>query len=122
MTPVLFDECVNRRYALPALTPLADVQHSRDWLPRAAADEEVLDLARRLDRVLITEDVGFGRLIFAEGLAPPRGIVLLAISAMPKAERVPRLSDVAEEALLRSQGAFVTVTPTQVRSRAFPTP
>ena len=44
------------------------------------ADEVVLDLAVREDRVLITNDLGFGELVFRRGL-PHCGVILLRVES-----------------------------------------
>ena len=44
-------------------------------------------MARSQSLILVTEDVGFGRLIFQKQLAPPVGVILIALDPMIRSER-----------------------------------
>jgi predicted nuclease of predicted toxin-antitoxin system len=89
---------------------------------RGAKDPAVLALARNEQRVLLTEDKGFGRLVYAAGQGA-LGVVLLRFPARARRlleaavlEAVARL----EEQLARS---FTVVEPGRVRvSKPFPPP
>lgn len=72
MTSLLLDMCVDRRHVAPAFLALTEGAFITDWVDATAADEQVLDLARRLGRILVTEDADFGDLIFRDGLKPPK--------------------------------------------------
>lgn len=60
---------------------LRSVEHDalsiRDVLPQLP-DEQILELAVRTDRIIITNDKDFGELVFREG-RPHRGIILLRL-------------------------------------------
>lgn len=116
---LLFDECVDRVLTVRAFAAHRPISFSRDHAP-AASDEQVLALAGRLGLILVTEDVGFGRLTFHKALNPPVGIVLIALHPMPRGERAAYLAGRAPEALTRAIDAFVTIGPRRIRARRFP--
>lgn len=67
-----------------------------------ASDIEVLALARREQRLLMSFDRDHGDLVFNRGVAPPRGIVYLRFSPPTPEALVPVLSgliSLGEEAL-----------------------
>ncbi len=70
--------------------------------------------------ILVTEDLGFGRLAFQMALKPPVGIILIALHPMPRGERKAYLESRAVEAVARAVGAFVTIGPSRVRARRLP--
>jgi predicted nuclease of predicted toxin-antitoxin system len=54
-----------------------------EWIQEAdpgLSDEDVLELAGRLQRVLITYDTDFGDLIFNRGLPARAGVILLRVT------------------------------------------
>jgi predicted nuclease of predicted toxin-antitoxin system len=117
---VVFDVCVNRRYALAAFASQTDVLLCTDVLPATADDETLMALARTDRRILVTEDVGSGALVFRDRLPPPPGLILLAVWSLPHAERAPRIASALPEAMARADGAFVTLGPRRVRARTYP--
>ena len=74
-------------------------------------------MARSQSLILVTEDVGFGRLIFQKQLAPPVVVILIALDPMVRSERQALLMKRAPEALARAVGSFVTISPSSTRSR-----
>lgn len=116
---LLLDECVDRLLTAPAFGPLRSIVFSRDIIPRAT-DQDVLELARERGLILITEDVGFGRLIFQKQLKTPTGVILIALDPMARSERAEYLAMRAPEALTRAVGSFVTINPLRMRSRKLP--
>ncbi|MBI1827139.1 MAG: DUF5615 family PIN-like protein [Planctomycetes bacterium] len=77
-------------------------------------DEDVLDLAVREKRVLITEDKDFGRWVYAERRATA-GILLLRYRVAARfqiAKAVVRLIESQGDSI---RGCFVTVQPTRIR-------
>jgi predicted nuclease of predicted toxin-antitoxin system len=115
---LLFDECVDRLLAAPAFSPHARISFVRDLLP-GAVDEAILNFAQSEDMILVTEDSGFGRLLFQLRLPPPKGVILIALDPLTRAERQARLMTVAFDALNYASGAFVTVGPKRIRTRTF---
>lgn len=120
MSAVLFDVCVNRRYALAAFRAVCDVRHTVDLLPPTAADADIMSAARETGAILVTEDVGFGALIFRDRLPPPPGVILISVWSLPHDERASRVAAAAQVALQKADGAFVALGPRRVRARIFP--
>jgi predicted nuclease of predicted toxin-antitoxin system len=112
----LFDECVDRSLAVPAFAPLRPILFSRDIAP-SSTDPVVLQLARDRNLILVTEDVGFGRLIFQKGLPAPAGVILIALDPMPRSVRAEYLIKRAPEGLAHAAGSFVTIGPRRIRAR-----
>jgi predicted nuclease of predicted toxin-antitoxin system len=94
---LLFDECVDRVLTVPAFAPHRAITFSRDLAPRAI-DPDVLALARDLGMILVTEDVGFGRLVFQRRMNPPVGVILIALDPMPRSQRAAYLETRAADA------------------------
>ena len=118
---LLFDECVDRVLAVPAFGVHRSITFSSDPSP-GISDPEVLAIAHRLGLILITEDMGFGRLIFQKALRPPIGLILIGLDPMPRQQRQSYLAARAPGVLAQAIGALVTIGPQRVRSRRFPTP
>lgn len=90
-----------------------DVLAVSEISPRAE-DAEVMNLAFRGERVLLTEDKDFGQLVFAQGQGT-RGVIFLRYPASARREiskDVVRLVKQGEEELM---GCFVVVQPGRVR-------
>lgn len=84
-----------------------DVLSARDGYADES-DESLLALAYEQNRVLITRDKDFGKLIFARGL-PHRSVVRLArTSAVEQVEAMRNLLEQQSEAMLA--GAVIVVT------------
>jgi predicted nuclease of predicted toxin-antitoxin system len=120
VTAVLFDASVNRRHVAPVFSTLAAANFAVEWLPANAPDEDVLDLARRLDRILVTEDNDFGALIFRHRLPPPTGVILVLANRIPASLRAARLAAAAPAALSEALGRFVVIGPSYTRARPLP--
>ena len=116
---LLFDECVDRVLAVRAFGLHRKIIFTSD-VAQGATDPEVLALARQLGLILVTEDMGFGRLIFQKTLKSPPGLILIGLDPMPRRDRAGYLADRAPEALLRAKGALVTIGPRSIRARPFP--
>ncbi len=112
--------CVDRRHALPAFLAAAPGAFITDWIGADADDHEILALARRLDRYLVTEDSDFGDLIYRDGLPPSPGVVLVMTQLIDREERAPRLAAMVPGALAVAEGHFVVVGPTRFRYRPLP--
>lgn len=83
-----------------------------------SADDAVLGLASRDQRVLLTEDKDFGQLVFAAD-ASANGVILIRfpIAARPGLPQV--ILDLVSKEQQRLAGSFVVVQPSRIRiSRA----
>ena len=100
-----------------------DAEHVRDHGMQAAADEDVLALARQQHRTLISADTDFGTLLARTGAGAP-SIILLRRSTPRRAEQLATLLlanlDQLTEDLLA--GAIVVVTDVDLRIRRLPIP
>lgn len=116
----LVDECVSPEIARMLRGLGHDVVHVLESY-RAASDEFVFELAAREQRVLVTEDNGFGEGIFrrASGSAIPAVIQMRIPSerVVLKAERLRDVVVLHGEHLL---GHFVTVGENRTRLRPLP--
>ncbi|MBL8558318.1 MAG: DUF5615 family PIN-like protein [Hyphomonadaceae bacterium] len=120
MIPALFDECVHREITRRAFSGFAEIALVRDFGVIGLDDVEVMALARRENRILITEDFGFGQLIFQKLLPPPPGVLLIALSGTTHAEREARLVQAAEKAFAAVAGHFISIGRERVRERPLP--
>lgn len=87
---------------------------------RSAADDFVLALAARENRVLLTEDNDYGELIFRGNAPPVGGVVLLRMLDAPAPDRLRRLQAVLEEIGERVLGSHVVIGPERTRVRSLP--
>ena len=85
----LVDECVDAALVARLRETGHDAVYMSDVAPRTT-DAEVMDLADRENRLLLTEDKDFGDLVFRQAKSVP-GIVLLRIEAPRRARKGPRL-------------------------------
>jgi predicted nuclease of predicted toxin-antitoxin system len=95
-----------------------DIMRASSFPPKTS-DEEILNVAARESRVVVTSDKDFGELIFRQR-QPAAGVILLRISARTEAERLavferfwPRIEPVVA-------GHFVVVTSKNVRRSPLP--
>jgi predicted nuclease of predicted toxin-antitoxin system len=111
----LFDQSADFRLILHLRQLGHDITAiSRDY-PHSLADEEVLAIAWREQRILLVADRDFGELIFHQGLAHP-GIIFFRLPGAPLQTKIEQLDAVLEkhaDALARRE--FLVVSPSQVR-------
>jgi predicted nuclease of predicted toxin-antitoxin system len=97
-----------------------DVVRVSQLLPRGAPDEEVLDLARRDDRILVTQDLDFSALLALGGHGRPSLVTIRLSVSDPETitrhllEILPRM----EQAL--REGHAITVEDRAIRVRRLP--
>jgi len=82
-------------------------------------DTEICIWANQEERVIITNDKGFGRLVFRERM-PNRGVVLLRLRDESAANRVRVISDLLAGYEDRLKDRFVVASETGVRIRPLP--
>jgi predicted nuclease of predicted toxin-antitoxin system len=115
MVAFLADECFSGPIFRALVAEGFDVQRSVDSAP-AASDEQVLDLALRQGRVLLTEDNDFGDLTVRLGF-PTLGVVRIDLKLLPKADQVHRVVASLQQLDTAVLGALVTIEPTRTRVR-----
>jgi predicted nuclease of predicted toxin-antitoxin system len=90
---------------------------SRNY-PPGLADQDVLAIARREQRILLVADRDFGELIFHQGLLHA-GVIFFRLPGATLQTKVEHLTSVLEErAAELAAGAFLVVTPGQIRVAA----
>jgi predicted nuclease of predicted toxin-antitoxin system len=113
---ILADQCVG----IPILRALEgagfDIVRSSDALPASAPDADVLALATRQGRVLLTEDTDFGEMVVRMGL-PALGIIRLDLERLTRDDRIQRAVSAIRRIGDQARGALVTVGPRRIRIR-----
>ena len=86
-------------------------------LSPTADDETVISLARREERVLLTEDKDFGQLVYATGL-PSVGVILLRYPAGVRSKIGETVADFVNRKGAELRGRFVVIQPGRIRMSA----
>ncbi|MDP2663281.1 MAG: DUF5615 family PIN-like protein [Dehalococcoidia bacterium] len=111
----LFDQSTDRRL-VPYLKELGhDVTVVALDYPPSLADEQVLTIAQREQRILVTEDRDFGELIF-HWHRRHAGVLYLRLSPMELETKIARVHDVLDRYSDRLS-EFIVVTERAVRIR-----
>jgi predicted nuclease of predicted toxin-antitoxin system len=103
--------------AAPVIRGLREAGHDVLAIAEAAAgvsDEEVLERATRDQRVLITEDLDFGNLVFARGL-PAAGVILVRFREPSRRAKPASVIEAVSQLGSRLRNAFVVIEPGRVR-------
>lgn len=79
-----------------------------------ATDEQVLERAAHEQRVLITEDLDFGNLVFARGRSET-GVILVRFRASARQAKPVTVVEAVSRLGSRLQSAFVVIEPGRVR-------
>jgi len=86
---------------------------------RGAEDQYVIELAEQEERVLLTEDKDFGRLVYLTG-APKVGVILLRFPAKTRKELCEAIVRVIDQQGEKLRGSFAVVQPGRIRLRRLP--
>ena len=81
---------------------------------KSLEDKEILKIALREDRILITNDKDFGALVFKEKLSS-NGIILLRLWNQTSDAKIKILERVLEEHINKLPGNFIVVTENKIR-------
>ena len=111
---VLLDSCVWGKARDELESAGHDVVWAGDW-PQDPGDEQILAIARREDRVLVTLDKDFGELAVVHGAAHCGIVRLVAISARQQASVCQRVLAAHGDELL--SGAIITAEAGRLRIR-----
>jgi predicted nuclease of predicted toxin-antitoxin system len=90
-----------------------DVVAVSDIAPRAE-DPDVIDLAVRQSRILLTEDKDFGQLVYAHG-TESIGVIFLRFPTRVRKQIARDLTNVVEKEGDKLIGSFVVVQPGRIR-------
>lgn len=85
-------------------------------IPPRMPDVDVLLLAAKEHRVVLTADKDFGELVFVHGVACP-GVVLIRVALADEEDRVAHVRSILPAVLSRLPGSFITITSSGVRAR-----
>jgi predicted nuclease of predicted toxin-antitoxin system len=114
----LVDECTGAAIVQFLRNPGYDVVAVAEEMPQAE-DEEILARAVAEDRILVTNDKGFGEKVFRER-HPHRGVILLRLADERPANRVRVMRALLEGWGHLLSGNFTVVTERRVRIRRQP--
>ncbi|MBM2813827.1 MAG: hypothetical protein HW421_589 [Ignavibacteria bacterium] len=81
---------------------------------RGAKDNVLLEIANNEQRVLITNDKGFGKLVFAE-LLPHSGVILLRLKDETPQNKIKVIKSLLEKLPSDISKQFLIVTETSIR-------
>lgn len=109
----LVDECTGPAAARWLERAGHDVISVHDEI-RGAEDSVVIDLALREERILVTNDKGFGDRVFREG-RPHRGVLLLRLEDERPKHKIAALERVLQEYGEELSDRFVVVTERSIR-------
>lgn len=86
--------------------------------PRSLKDPQVLEIANREGRIVITNDKDFGEMVFREGF-DHQGVIFFRMKDESTVTKIARLYAVLEvyKDIPDSSRAFITVTDTRIRVR-----
>ena len=93
-----------------------DVTYILEMRP-GASDAEVLQQARKEDRILLTEDKDFGELVYRLRRPAP-GLILLRLVLKERALKAPRLYTLLKRESERLEGAFAVLDADKARIRS----
>ncbi len=112
----------NENFPGDAIVALREAGHDVVWIRSdapGAADPEVLAMAQRENRVLITFDKDFGELAFRFGLPSSSGVILFRIST-PTSAHIAQAAVAALRTRDDWQGNFSVIEDRRVRMRPLP--
>ena len=84
-----------------------------------SVDQELMEMAYREDRILLTEDKDFGWLVFVARAKNP-GVVLIRFPASARGSLPIRMSQLVARFESQLRGAFVVLGPGSVRISSSP--
>lgn len=117
----LVDQCLSWQVAEALSSEGHDALHLRDLGMQRATDEEVLDLARRQDRVLISADTDFSTLLAREPARRPSVVMFRrSTGRRPLQQAALLLANLPEIAEALHEGSVVVLEETRVRIRRLP--
>jgi predicted nuclease of predicted toxin-antitoxin system len=117
---LLADECCDGNLVLMLRQAGHDVRYVAEG-DAGRSDDDVLQLAVREGRVLLTEDTDFGELV-VRLRKPALGVILLRLADAPAAAKAARMRLLLATHADAIHGHYVVVGPDRIRFRVLPTP
>lgn len=111
----LADECCNAGLIESLRNNGHDVEYIMEEKP-GASDDEVLLIAYNEDRILITEDIDFGELVYRLK-KPAKGIILIRIDVKERHKKWERLRKLIDNYPDRLKGSFIVIDTQKFRFR-----
>ncbi len=112
----------NENFPEVAVSALRERGHDVFWVRTEApgsADRDILELAQREKRILVTFDKDFGELAFRFGLPASSGIILFRIS-MSSPDYVARVAVAALDGQIEWEDHFAVIEEHQIRLTRLP--
>ena len=117
----LVDQCLSPDFAVFLAEAGHDVVHVRDLGMQRAGDPEVLDLARREDRVLVSADTDFGTLMAQGGATRPSVVIFRrATGRRPVAQAGLLIANLPAMSEALDEGSVVVLEEARLRLRRLP--
>ncbi len=114
----LLDESVEFRIAKDLRNNDFDVLTITEDFP-SIPDQQVLHIAYQEKRILITNDKGFGKLIFKEN-QKSHGVILIRMPFVTLQEKIVRLNRVLSSETSSLHRLFITVSNKSIRPKKLP--
>ncbi len=111
----LIDESSGKKLSDALRATGHDVKFVFDFIP-AAPDYKVLEFAEREKRILITNDKGFGELVFRLG-RPSSGVILLRLNKDSAKSRIEVVLSLAESLKENMYNHFIVASEIEFRIR-----
>lgn len=111
----LADECVAAGLVAALRAAGQNVTYVAELHP-GISDSDILDLALREQRLLLTEDKDFGEMVFRRGNLAP-GLVFVRIDAAKNQLKWPRLHLAINKFGMELLGRYTVIEETRFRSR-----
>jgi predicted nuclease of predicted toxin-antitoxin system len=81
------------------------------------SDEDVLSLARKEGRIILTFDKDYGQLIFKKNLPPPSGMIFFRYNPPSPEEPAEHLLRIFTRKELTFEGKFTVISEDRIRQR-----
>jgi predicted nuclease of predicted toxin-antitoxin system len=109
------DECVAQDVVTRLRADGHDVYAVREQ-QKGIDDTTVLETAIRMGRVLLTQDLDFGELVYRQNL-PHTGVILIRLTGLAVVLRADRVAELVRTREAELTNAFTVLTPTATRIR-----
>ena len=98
-----------------------DAVHVRDRGLQAARDSEIVDLAEREDRIVVSADTDFGTILTLRNVSRPSFILFRGdVERRPEQQAEVLTDSLPQLQSALESGAIVLITGTRIRIRALP--